>query len=156
MLFTPPLEPLAHRMRAGFDLVQVSRIKDSLRLFGNAFRNRVFTQDELVYAGSGSPAEAERLAARFAAKEAVIKALQLCETGLNWRDIEVIRQKDGDCTVALHGEVAAIAAASGASFTLSMSHEGDYAGAFVVSVLVPPVSQDTAVNKPNRSLCGAS
>ena len=121
--------------RIGFDLVQISQIGHSLYRFGDAFRNRLFTDAELAYAGRGSALEAQRLAARFAAKEALIKALKLSEAGINWRDIEAKKLDDGDCCLELHGRAAALAAAHGVlSSTLSLSHDGDYAGAFVVCV----------------------
>lgn len=122
-------------MRLGFDIVHISRIDDSLRHFGEAFERRLFTPDERAYAHDGTGVAAQRLAARFAAKEAVIKALQLSEAGINWREIEVCRQPDGDCSIALHGRVRELAAQKGAGdVLLSLSHDGDYAGA-VVNVL---------------------
>jgi holo-[acyl-carrier protein] synthase len=130
----------------GFDLTQVSAIEESLRTFGERFARRLFTPRELAYAGSGSGMRAERLAARFAAKEAVIKALGLSEAGVNWRDIEVVKFSDGACAISLHGRAAQLAAAMGASrLSLSMSHEGDYAGAVVTA------SFDAASNNSKRS-----
>jgi holo-[acyl-carrier protein] synthase len=68
----------------------------------------------------------------------VIKALGLSEAGVNWRDIEVVKLADGGCSIALHGRVAQLARAMGVSaLSLSMSHEGDYAGA-VVAVTAKP------------------
>ena len=87
-------------MRLGFDLVQVSRIAESIEHFGAAFEQRLFTREELAYAHGGTGVAAERLAARFAAKEAVIKALQLSEAGMGWHDIEVRKRDDGDCEAA--------------------------------------------------------
>ena len=85
---------------------------------------------------------AERLAARFAAKEAVIKALRLSNEGVGWREIEVIKLADGDCDVLLHGRTAELARRMGVErVLLSLSHEGDYAGAFV-SVQMKPDGSD--------------
>ena len=68
-------------------------------------------------------------------KEAVIKALALGDTGLDWRDIEVVRSEDGGCSIALHGAAAAALATRGADRVLvSLSHDADYAAA-VVAVL---------------------
>jgi holo-[acyl-carrier protein] synthase len=121
-------------MRLGFDLVQISQIADSIRHFGDAFKFRLFTQGELNYADQSKAFCADRLAARFAAKEAVIKALRLSEHGINWRDIEVCKEQDGDCKIVLHGRVAELADAAGLSeLLLSLSHDGDYAGAFVAA-----------------------
>ena len=114
-------------LRVGVDLVRVSRIADSLDAFGERFLRRVFTPGEAAYATTP-----ERLAARFAAKEAVKKALEL--DGVAWCDIEVARRPSGACSVILHGAARAAADALGArELALSMSHEGDYATAMVVA-----------------------
>jgi holo-[acyl-carrier protein] synthase len=119
----------------GFDLVKISGIEDSVRDFGDRFKQRLFTAAELDYVHSGEARWAERLAARFAAKEATIKALKLADAGINWRDIEVCRLPDGACELALHGRVANLAKQLEVSqMALSLSHDGDYAGA-VVNIL---------------------
>ena len=93
MNFTPDLASNlgAHAapcsVRVGFDLVQVSQIAESMSAFGSRFTGRFFTAGELEYSARGTLHE--RLAARFAAKEAVIKALGLSEAGIDWREIEV-------------------------------------------------------------------
>lgn len=123
----------------GFDIVQVSRITESLQAFGAAFTRRLFTPSEVAYASSGQAMQAERLAARFAAKEAVIKALVLTEVGVNWRDIEVTRDANGACAVKLHGAVAVHAQSQGVqALHLSLSHDGDYAGAVVLALFHEP------------------
>jgi holo-[acyl-carrier protein] synthase len=117
----------ASMLRVGVDLVQISRIAGSIDTFGARFVDRVFTPSEAAYATTP-----ERLAARFAAKEAVKKALEL--DGVSWRDIEVTRRASGACDVVLHGAARAAADAIGArELALSMSHEGDYATAMVVA-----------------------
>lgn len=122
--------------RLGFDLARVSGIAESIRHFGRRFTDRLFTARELEYALSGTGQCAERLAARFAAKEAVIKALGLAEAGVGWRDIEVAKQPDGSCTVVLHGTARRAADRLGVrEILLSLSHDGDCAGA-VVHVLL--------------------
>jgi holo-[acyl-carrier protein] synthase len=121
-------------LRLGFDLVQVSQVADSLRHFGAAYEQRLFTAHELDYAHEGDAVCAERLAARFAAKEAVIKALDLGEAGVSWRDIEVRKQAGGGCGVRLHGRAAELAKGMGIdTLLLSLSHDGDYAGAVVAA-----------------------
>ena len=133
------LEQAFSGLCVGFDLVQISQIEGSLRAFGEAFKKRLFTQDELSYASCDEGQCAQRLAARFAVKEAVIKALQLSEVGVDWRDIEVIKQPDGDCHLQLHGDVAGLALSMGAmQWLLSMSHDGDYAGAVVMALGFTP------------------
>jgi holo-[acyl-carrier protein] synthase len=140
--FTPELSalplPRQSRGRLGFDLAQVSAIDESLRVFGERFAQRLFTRHELDYADSGHGVRAQRLAARFAAKEAVIKALGLSEAGVSWRDIEVVKLSHGGCAISLHGQVAQLASSMGAGpLSLSLSHEGDYAGAVVMAASTP-------------------
>jgi holo-[acyl-carrier protein] synthase len=113
------------RLRVGIDLVQVSRIAGSLDAFGERFLRRVYTDSELAYARR----DPERLAARFAAKEAAKKALGL--DGVGWRELEVVREDSGACELVLHG--AARAAAGACTLALSMSHEGDHATAVVIA-----------------------
>ena len=113
------------RLAVGIDLVQVSRIAGSVDAFGDRFLTRVYTDRELAYARR----DCEKLAARFAAKEAAKKALRL--DGVGWRDLEVVRDDSGACELVLHG--AARAAAGTRSFALSMSHEGDHATAVVIA-----------------------
>ena len=130
-------------MRLGADVARIGAIAESLRLFGHRFAQRLFTARELDYAVSGTGLCAERLAARFAAKEAVIKALSLSEAGVNWRDIETVRRPDGSCAVVLHGVAQRAAEELGVSaILLSMSHEGDYAFAVVNVFLHNPFSEE--------------
>lgn len=118
----------------GLDVVQIARIEESLRSFGERFEDRLFTPAEIAYARAAPVQRAERLAARFAAKEATIKALSLGSVGVDWRDIEVLRHDDGSCSMALHGKAAAALALRGGSMLVCLSHDGDYAAA-VVAVL---------------------
>ena len=124
----------AAAVRVGIDLVQVSRIAESLDTFGERFLRRVFTESEIAYATSVPSQAAERLAARFAAKEATIKALGLVDHPMNWREIEVQRAPSGQCLMALHGGAGRAASLAGVDeLAVSMSHEGDYATAVVVA-----------------------
>jgi holo-[acyl-carrier protein] synthase len=118
--------------RLGFDLARIGGIAESIRLFGRRFTDRVFTSGELDYALAGCGLCAERLAARFAAKEAVVKALQLSEAGVSLRDIEVVKRADGACSIQLHGTARRLAEEMGVQEILvSLSHDGDCAGAVV-------------------------
>jgi holo-[acyl-carrier protein] synthase len=117
-------------LRAGIDLVRVSRISESLDAFGDRFLRRLFTDDEIAYATAAPAQTAERLAARFAAKEAARKALRVSEDGVGWREIEVRRDPSGACDLVLHGEAARIAGPCATS--VSLSHEGDLATAVVL------------------------
>ena len=121
-------------LRVGIDLVQVSRIAESLDRFGERFLNRVFTAGEIAYAKSAPAQTAQRLAARFAAKEAAMKALGPTDEGFQWLDIEVCRAPSGDCEMVLRGTAGRAAARNGVrQVAVSLSHEGDYATAIVVT-----------------------
>lgn len=123
-------------LRVGTDLVRVSRIAASLEEFGERFLRRVFTDAEIAYATESPASTAERLAARFAAKEATVKALGLPEQPRDWREIEVCRMPSGACELTLHGGIREAAARLGAGpFALSLSHDGDYAVATVITTL---------------------
>jgi holo-[acyl-carrier protein] synthase len=120
----------------GIDLVMVSRVQASLARFGERFLRRVFTDGEIAYARSSPASTAERLAARFAAKEAAIKALDLADrsVGIGWRQIEVAREDSGKCRLILHGAARAAADSAGvAELSLSLTHEGDYSAAVVLA-----------------------
>jgi holo-[acyl-carrier protein] synthase len=121
-------------LRVGIDLVMVSRIAESLERFGERFLRRIFTDGEIAYATAAPALTAERLAARFAAKEATIKALRLRDRGIDWRDIEVCRTATGFVELALRGAAREAAMQCGASeLAVSLSHEGDLATAVVVT-----------------------
>jgi holo-[acyl-carrier protein] synthase len=90
----------------GLDLVEVSRIRALLEKSGDRFKERVFTDAEVMYCDSCADG-AMHYAARFAAKEAVAKALGTGFTsGVSWRDIEVLRSEGGVPSVRLHGGAA--------------------------------------------------
>lgn len=123
-------------LRVGLDLVEIHRVRESIDRHGERFLQRLFSDDEIAYASSSAdPGQrAERLAARFAAKEAAIKAFGLSETGVGWRDIEVRRRADGACHLSLHGRAARHAADLGVrDIALSLSHDGGYAAAVVTA-----------------------
>jgi holo-[acyl-carrier protein] synthase len=144
----PNCVPNAPRLPlVGVDLAQVSSIAHSLNLFGNRFSARLFTPGEIAYAnsGSGSGLMAERLAARFAAKEAVIKMLGLGEAVISWREIEVVKEPGGDCSVRLHGRTAELARKRKVQdISISLTHEGDYAAAVAAAWLPAPEVQSNA------------
>jgi holo-[acyl-carrier protein] synthase len=121
-------------LRVGIDITQISAISASIESFGDRFTHRFFTEAERSYATRSPGLDAQRFAARFAAKEAAIKAFGLAEEGIDWRDIEVRRSPDGACALGLHGRVAELVERSGCTQTaLSLSHDGDYATAMIVA-----------------------
>ncbi len=116
----------------GIDLVDVRRIQASLDAFGDRFERRLFTVQEVMDAGLDPVVRVERLAARFAAKEAALKAFGLGAVGVNWRDLEVVRRADGAPTLQVHGKAAIHLRKIGAThWALSLSHDGDQAIAIV-------------------------
>lgn len=94
---------------------------------------RLFTSGELAYAHAAKD-PAQRLAARFAAKEAFLKALGLgLRDGLRWQDIEVVRDPLGKPSLTLHGRARQLLSERAiATVHLSYSHDGDYAVATVI------------------------
>ena len=118
----------------GVDLCEVERMKKALTSsHGRRFMERVFTPREIVYAERRANPY-ERFAARFAAKEAGMKALGTgWSRGVRWRDIEVVRPKGQRPTIQFHGEAAAIAARLGTkNIALSITHTSEEALAHVI------------------------
>ncbi|HEV8692181.1 MAG TPA: holo-ACP synthase [Ideonella sp.] len=137
----PALNAAAAGVRVGIDIASVPAIEESLASFGERFTERLFTAQERAdaLAVQGEGAQAERLAARFAAKEAVIKALDLPQAGIGWRDIELTRGPGGRPALALHGRAAELAQGLGVrDWAVSISHDGPQACAVVVALLDGP------------------
>ena len=116
----------------GIDIIEVERIRDASRRWGSRFEQRVYTQHELAYCGD-TPSRYWRLAARFAAKEATLKALGTgLTTGMRWQDVEIRANPIGKPELILHGEVHRYAQERNISESfVSMSHTNDYAVAQV-------------------------
>lgn len=117
----------------GTDLARISRFEKFLARGQQALLERLFTVGELDYC-LARKFPAPHLAARFAAKEALLKAFGLgLRDGLSWHDIEVVRDPLGAPSLHLAGRAAAIAQQRGIiSIHLSYSHDGDYAVATVI------------------------
>ncbi|HEU5457482.1 MAG TPA: holo-ACP synthase [Terracidiphilus sp.] len=119
---------------SGIDLIEIARIHQSMDRFGQRFLDRVFTPAEQAYCLRKRKTAAESLAARFAAKEAGAKALGTgISRGVNWLEIEVVREPGGRPTLHFSGRAAQIARALGVSHAaLSLTHTGNLAMASVV------------------------
>jgi len=117
----------------GIDIAEVPRIAASIERFGNRFLQRIFTEGEIRYCESKAN-RVERYAARFAAKEAAMKAIGTgWSHGVAWRDIEVCREPGGRPTLTFHGEAAEFAAKLGISHVaLSLTHTAEHAIAQVI------------------------
>ena len=122
-------------LTVGVDLVTIARIERSLDRYGDRFLQRVFTPAEILY----SRGRAAELAARFAAKEAVSKALgvgmrMIARDGIDWRDVEVIGDSRGKPLVYLYGRAAERADELNLTeWAISLSHTHEHAIAFVVA-----------------------
>ncbi|MBU0702474.1 MAG: holo-ACP synthase [Chloroflexi bacterium] len=122
-------------LTTGVDLIEIPRLERILARYGDRFLERVFTPAEILYCRA-RPAE---LAARFAAKEAVSKALgvgvrMMSRDGINWRDAEIVGDARGKPLVRLHGRAAERAAELGLTeWAVSLSHTREHAIAFVVA-----------------------
>lgn len=126
------MKTIAH----GVDIVRVMRIAEMLRDHGDRFVERCFTPGEAGYARSMPRRSAEHFAARFAAKEAVMKALGTgLADGIRWTDIEVVREPSGAPRVELVGRALEIARSMGITrWLISLSHSDDAAIASVIAV----------------------
>ena len=117
----------------GVDITEVERIEAAVKRFGDRFLKRVFTPAEVRYC-LGKPNSAERLAARFAAKEAGMKAIGTgLRHGVTWQDVEVLRLPGQRPVLAFHGKAAEFEKRLGCKRThLSLSHTADQAIAHVI------------------------
>ena len=117
----------------GVDLAEVARIRASVERYGERFTRRVFTENEIAYVERKAN-KYERFAARFAAKEAGMKALGTgWNRGVRWKDFEVVNLPSGRPTLALHGVAAEIAAKQGVkAVQLSLTHTSENALAWVL------------------------
>jgi holo-[acyl-carrier protein] synthase len=117
----------------GIDITEVPRIARSIERFSERFLQRVFTPGEIRYCDSKAN-RAERYAARFAAKEAAMKALGTgWNHGVRWRDCEVVRMPGGRPTLKFHGKAAEFAAKLGTkNIALSLTHTKEQAMAQVI------------------------
>ena len=113
----------------GIAIIEISRVRRVLEQYGQRFLDRIFTPAEIAYCRERAP----NLAARFAAKEATMKALGTGVRGVGWKDIETVRHESGAPSVLLHGRAKRRAQRLGIrDISLSLSHSREYAVAFVV------------------------
>ena len=118
----------------GIDLAEVSRIRDSIERFGDRFLHRVYTAHEIAYSSSKAN-KYERYAARFAAKEAGMKALGTgWAEGVHWTDVEVVNESNGRPALVLHNRAAEVAKQRGIrALALSLTHTANYGLATVIA-----------------------
>ena len=117
----------------GVDLAEVARIRASIERFGARFTNRIFTAAEIAYVERKAN-RYERYAARFAAKEAGMKAIGTgWKRGVTWHDFEVANLPSGKPTLRLHGVAAAVAKRLNVrQVSLSITHTAELGMAYVI------------------------
>ena len=125
------MEIVAH----GIDLVDCPRIEEMIQRHGERFIKRVFTADEQAYAEANKN-EVEKLAGRFAAKEAILKLIGTGWRGkIAWTDIEIVNNPAGQPQVNLSGEVEKIAEKLGIKhISVSITHTANFAIASAVAM----------------------
>lgn len=118
-------------LRTGVDLIEISRIEEVVARHGKHYLERIYTPAELEQCGKRS----ESLAGRFAAKEAVAKALGTGIGDISWKDIEVLGDEQNAPILTLHGAAEQLAKKIGVStWSVSISHSQSHSVAFVVMV----------------------
>jgi holo-[acyl-carrier protein] synthase len=117
------------KIAIGVDIIEIERIEQATISWRDSFLKRIYTEAEL----ESSHNKPSSLAVRFAAKEAVMKALGTGMRGIGWKDIEVLSNSDGAPFVRLYGGACDKAKEIGVSqFSISLSHSKQYAVAMVV------------------------
>ena len=122
------------KVKCGIDIIEISRIKESIENIGESFLNRVYTKKEIEYCESRGKSKYEHYAARFAVKEAVFKALsEMVEDkySITWKNIETINDEQGRPKV----NVLFIKDSKIENIDISISHCKEYAIANVVVLL---------------------
>ncbi|HEY96177.1 MAG TPA: holo-[acyl-carrier-protein] synthase [Dehalococcoidia bacterium] len=116
----------------GVDIIEIARIRKMVKRWGKRFLDRIYTDIELRIC-NGKP---ERLASRFAGKEAVMKALGTGARGISWREIEIASETSGKPVVNLYGKARAKAESIGLNeLAISLSDSREYSVAFVIGEL---------------------
>jgi len=119
------------KLATGIDLLEIERLKDAIGTHGERFLQRIFTPREL----EANAKKVESLAGRFAAKEAVAKALGCGIGDVSWKEIEVLRAESGAPELVLHGAAEQLANEQGlTSWSLSISHSQSHAVSMAVAI----------------------
>jgi holo-[acyl-carrier protein] synthase len=116
------------KISCGTDIIEIERIKQSIQKYEEKFKENIFTANEVEYCESHKMQRYQHYAARFAAKEAIFKAIsKKLSSNYAWTDFEIINTESGKPEVVLKTEIAEIE-----SIDISLSHCRDYATAMVV------------------------
>ena len=109
----------------GIDIIEISRIKESIDEYGDSFLQKVYTPNEIEYC-SGKANKYQHFAARFAAKEAVYKAFSTShQEGLSWQDIEITNEPSGMPVVKLNGKLKSFLS-DNKDLKISISHSDNF------------------------------
>ena len=115
----------------GIDIIEIDRIKESIDKLGDQFLNKLFTDDEIKYCSSKKNMH-QHYAARFAAKEAIIKALSSVRTkGAKWKDMEIYNEPSGLPKVKLHNDLKQYVE-DNRELKITMSHSKNYVTCFAI------------------------
>ena len=118
-----------NQLHSGIDIIEIDRIKDVLLKHSSRFLTKIFTEYEINYCRG----RATQLAARFASKEAAMKALGTGIRGVGWKEVEVQRLRSGKPYIILHGRAKKRAESMGITkIELSISHSKNLATAMVI------------------------
>ena len=120
------------QVKTGTDIIEVERIKESIEKLGDKFLNRVYTSNEIAYCESKKANKYEHYAARFAAKEAIFKAISPLldnKFSIDWIDIEILNDNQGRPYVNFYKDEL-----KKVNIDLSLSHIEEYAVAMAVAV----------------------
>ena len=121
------------QVKTGTDIIEVERIKDSIEKLGDKFLNRVFTENEIKYCEEKKITKYEHYAARFAAKEAIFKAISPLldnKFSIDWTNIEILNDNQGRPYAVMSKENL-----KNINIDISLSHIKEYAIAMAVTVL---------------------
>jgi holo-[acyl-carrier protein] synthase len=146
----------------GTDIFYIPRIQATLDRFGDRFLQKVYTLAEQTdcqqlnsqqssIKGKMNRVSCNQLAGRWAAKEAIVKALGTGWRGLRYTDVEVQRSNSGAPNVQLHGTAAALASKRGnCQWQLSLSHDGDYCTATAIALCILPTTTPVAPDSETK------
>lgn len=119
------------KLATGVDLIEIARIEEVIARHGKHYLERIYTPAELVYCGR----RAESLAGRFAAKEAVVKALGCGIGDVTWKEIEILGDEQNAPVLTLTGAAEQKAKELGlVNWSVSISHSQSHSVAFVVAI----------------------
>lgn len=126
------------KLKTGIDIIEVNRIQESIEKYGEKFLKRVYTEKEIEYCESKKTQKFQSYAGRFAAKEAIFKALSEYVDNkfqIEWKDIEIINDKNGKPIANIYGKLKENISLK-CNIEISISHIKDVAVASVIAELI--------------------